>query len=120
MKAREELGGACRPPQTPRRLLGRDSFSTGGLGGGGTSPPAFGLSLLLRLAGLQGQAPWNLFSTTLRIGVTGLSRAGKTAFLTSAAANLLARTQPRFSLAPLEAGDVPRFDHAAHLAALGG
>ncbi len=52
-------------------------------------------STALRLTGLQGQAPWNLFSTTLRIGVTGLSRAGKTAFLTSAAANLLARTQPR-------------------------
>ncbi len=75
-------------------------------------------STALRYAGLQGQAPWNLFSTTLRIGVTGLSRAGKTAFLTSAAANLLARAEPRFSLAPLEAGDVPRFDHAAHLAAL--
>jgi predicted YcjX-like family ATPase len=75
-------------------------------------------STALRLGGLQGQAPWNLFSTTLRIGVTGLSRAGKTAFLTSAAANLLARPQPRFALAPLDAGDVPRFDHAAHLAAL--
>ena len=72
----------------------------------------------LRLGGLQGQAPWNLFSATVRIGVTGLSRAGKTAFLTSAAANLLARPAPRFALAPLDAGDVPRFDHAAHLAAL--
>ncbi len=72
----------------------------------------------LRLGGLQGQAPWNLFSATVRIGVTGLSRAGKTAFLTSAAANLLARPAPRFALAPLDAGDVPRFDHGAHLAAL--
>ena len=75
-------------------------------------------STALRLGGLQGQAPWNVFSSTVRIGVTGLSRAGKTAFLTSAAANLLARPSPRFALAPLDAGDVPRFDHAAHLAAL--
>ena len=75
-------------------------------------------STALRLGGLQGQAPWNLFSATVRVGVTGLSRAGKTAFLTSVAANLLARPQPRFALAPLDAGDVPRFDHAAHLAAL--
>ncbi len=75
-------------------------------------------STALRLGGLRGQAPWNLFSATVRVGVTGLSRAGKTAFLTSVAANLLARPQPRFALAPLDAGDVPRFDHAAHLAAL--
>jgi predicted YcjX-like family ATPase len=75
-------------------------------------------STALRLGGLQGQAPWNLFSATIRVGVTGLSRAGKTAFLTSVAANLLARTAPRFALAPLDAGDVPRFDQAAHLAAL--
>ncbi len=55
---------------------------------------------------------------TVRIGVTGLSRAGKTAFLTSVAANLLARQNPRFTLAPMGAGDVARFDHPAHLAAL--
>ncbi len=73
---------------------------------------------MLRLGGLQGPAPWNVFSATVRVGVTGLSRAGKTAFLTSTAANLLARPQPRFALAPLDAGEVPRFDHAAHLAAL--
>ncbi len=65
-----------------------------------------------------GQSPWPFFSRTIRIGVTGLSRAGKTAFLTSAASLLLARTTPRFALAPLGAGDVPRFDHARHLAAL--
>jgi predicted YcjX-like family ATPase len=75
-------------------------------------------SSALRLGGLQGVAPWNIFNTTVRIGVTGLSRAGKTAFLTSVAANLLARPSPRFALAPLDAGDVPRFDHARHLAAL--
>jgi predicted YcjX-like family ATPase len=58
------------------------------------------------------------FETTLRVGVTGLSRAGKTAFITSVAANLMARPAPRFALAPLGAGDVPRFDQAGHLAAL--
>jgi predicted YcjX-like family ATPase len=74
----------------------------------------------LVVGGVQTLSPWNLFSSTVRIGVTGLSRAGKTAFLTSAASLLLARTQPRFALAPLGAGDVPRFDQARHLAALAG
>jgi predicted YcjX-like family ATPase len=71
---------------------------------------------------------------TIRIGVTGLARAGKTAFLTSAAANLLAQgagvpTLPllaarlagrrmRVSLAPSGAEALPRFGVAAHLAAL--
>jgi predicted YcjX-like family ATPase len=59
-----------------------------------------------------------LLSTTVRIGVTGLSRAGKTAFLTSAAAALLARPSPRFTLAPLGASDIPRFDQDRHLASL--
>ena len=58
------------------------------------------------------------FETTLRVGVTGLSRAGKTAFITSVAANLMARPAPRFALAPLGAGGVARFDQAGHLAAL--
>ncbi len=74
----------------------------------------------LVVSGAQVLSPWNVFSSTVRIGVTGLSRAGKTAFLTSAAALLLARTAPRFALAPLGAGDVPRFDQARHLAALAG
>ncbi len=74
----------------------------------------------LVVGGVQVLSPWNLFSSTVRIGVTGLSRAGKTAFLTSVASLLLARTQPRFALAPLGAGDVPRFDQARHLAALAG
>jgi predicted YcjX-like family ATPase len=71
---------------------------------------------------------------TVRIGVTGLARAGKTALLTSAAANLLAAgaglpTLPalteklagrplRVSVAPAGADGVPRFDHLSHLAAL--
>jgi predicted YcjX-like family ATPase len=62
--------------------------------------------------------PLGVFNSTIRVGVTGLSRAGKTAFLTSLAANMLARQTPRFALAPMGAGDVPRFDYARHLAAL--
>ena len=70
----------------------------------------------------------------LRIGVTGLARAGKTAFLTSAAANLLAQGSGipalpavalrlggramRVAVAPSGAEEVPRFDYQAHLAAL--
>ncbi len=71
---------------------------------------------------------------TVRIGVTGLARAGKTAFLTSVAANLLAlgagrpvlpglarRLQgrlPQVAVAPAGAASLPRFDFARHLAAL--
>jgi predicted YcjX-like family ATPase len=70
----------------------------------------------------------------LRIGVTGLARAGKTAFLTSIAANLLAAgaglpTLPeldqilagrrlRVRVAPSGAAAMPRFDYPGHLAAL--
>jgi hypothetical protein len=70
----------------------------------------------------------------VRIGVTGLAQAGKTALLTSIAANLLAAgaglpTLPalgarlagrrlRVSVTPAGATDLPRFDTAAHLAAL--
>src|SRR5471030_1345423 len=72
--------------------------------------------------------------STIRIGVTGLARAGKTALLTSLAANLLATgagmaTLPALSVrlgrrrfhvavAPAGADGLPRFDYAAHLAAL--
>ena len=71
---------------------------------------------------------------TVRIGVTGLARAGKTALLTSLAANLLAAgagfsTLPalavrlggrrfRVAVAPAGAEGLPRFDFPAHLAAL--
>ncbi len=70
----------------------------------------------------------------LRIGVTGLARAGKTAFLTSVAANLLAQAGGqdvlpalglrlagraiRIALAPSGAQALPRFDPVAHMAAL--
>jgi predicted YcjX-like family ATPase len=52
---------------------------------------------LQRLA--VGEVPF-ISPSVIRVGVTGLSRAGKTAFLTSVAANLMAR---RFALAPCRA-----------------
>ena len=68
---------------------------------------------------------------TLRIGVTGLARAGKTAFLTSVAANLLAWGAGRAAMpalgvagrvgvavAPAGAGSLPQFDVSRHRAAL--
>ncbi|MBV1798328.1 YcjX family protein [Siccirubricoccus sp. G192] len=70
----------------------------------------------------------------IRLAVTGLTRAGKTVFLTSLLANLLAAGQGRRTLPALEAAaggrlrgvrlvpagieSLPRFDVAAHLAAL--
>lgn len=71
-----------------------------------------------------------LFEPVIRLGVTGLSRAGKTVFITSLVANLLDRGRmPQFSAAPrIEAAflqpqpddTLPRFDYEAHLAALTG
>jgi predicted YcjX-like family ATPase len=71
---------------------------------------------------------------TVRIGVTGLARSGKTALLTSLAANLLAAGAGlpalpalsqrlagrsfRVTVAPSGAEALPRFDVPAHLAAL--
>lgn len=72
------------------------------------------------------------FDTTLRLGVTGLSRAGKTVFITALVANLLARgrmpqlraeAQGRIQavyLQPQPDLTLPRFDYEAHLAALTG
>ena len=70
----------------------------------------------------------------IRLAVTGLTRAGKTVFLTSLLANLLAAGRGRRTLPALEAAaggrlrtvrpvpagieGLPRFDVAAHLAAL--
>jgi uncharacterized protein len=72
--------------------------------------------------------------STIRIGITGLARAGKTALLTSLAANLLAVSAGRpalpavsdrlrgrrlkVSIAPAAASSIPRFDVASHVAAL--
>jgi hypothetical protein len=74
----------------------------------------------------------SVFDTTLRLGVTGLSRAGKTVFITALVANLLnrgrmpqlaAQAQGRIEavyLQPQPDLTLPRFDYEAHLAALTG
>lgn len=71
-----------------------------------------------------------LFEPVIRIGVTGLSRAGKTVFITSLVANLLERARmPQLVAAaqgriltaylqPQPDDTVPRFDYERHLAAL--
>ncbi|MFV0245960.1 MAG: YcjX family protein [Qingshengfaniella sp.] len=73
-----------------------------------------------------------LFEPTLRLGVTGLSRAGKTVFITSLIANLIDRGRmPQLSaqaegrilqgfLQPQPNDTLPRFDYETHLAALTG
>ena len=72
------------------------------------------------------------FDTTLRLGVTGLSRAGKTVFITALVANLLnrgrmpqlkAQAEGRIQtvyLQPQPDLTLPRFDYETHLAALTG
>lgn len=71
-----------------------------------------------------------LFEPVIRLGVTGLSRAGKTVFITSLVANLLDRGRmPALTgaaniraafLQPQPDDTVPRFDYESHLAALTG
>ncbi|SFJ71168.1 YcjX family protein [Celeribacter neptunius] len=71
-----------------------------------------------------------LFEPVIRLGVTGLSRAGKTVFITSLVANLLDRGRmPQFGpgtaitaayLQPQPDDTVPRFDYESHLSALSG
>ena len=71
-----------------------------------------------------------VFEPTLRLGVTGLSRAGKTVFITSFVANLIDRGRmPSFPagarieaayLQPQPDDTVPRFDYERHLAAMTG
>ncbi len=76
----------------------------------------------MRLAGMRNPLDF-IRPRTVRIGVTGLARAGKTVLLTGVAATLLAPGAlggriRRASLAPAGADALPRFDQAAHLAAL--
>jgi hypothetical protein len=73
-----------------------------------------------------------LFEPVLRLGVTGLSRSGKTVFITSLVANLMDRgrmpglvaastgTIRAAWLQPQPDDTVPRFDYESHLAALTG
>ncbi|MEP2028524.1 MAG: YcjX family protein [Paracoccaceae bacterium] len=70
------------------------------------------------------------FEPVIRLGVTGLARAGKTVFITSLVANLLGRGRMPQLLAAAEGriaaaylqpqpdDTVPRFDYEAHLASL--
>jgi len=70
------------------------------------------------------------FEPVLRIGVTGLSRAGKTVFITGLVANLLDRGRmPQLAnasrietafLQPQPDDTLPRFDYEGHLAAMTG
>ncbi|TQV69507.1 YcjX family protein [Aliiroseovarius halocynthiae] len=73
-----------------------------------------------------------LFEPVIRLGVTGLSRAGKTVFITSLVANLMdrarmpglvagaeGRIQSAF-LQPQPDDTVPRFDYETHLSAMTG
>ena len=78
------------------------------------------------VASVSGQ----LFEPVIRLGVTGLSRAGKTVFITGLVANLLnrgrmpqlrgaARIEAAY-LQPQPDDTLPRFDYEGHLAALTG
>jgi uncharacterized protein len=72
----------------------------------------------------------SLFEPVVRLGVTGLSRAGKTVFITGLVANLMNRGRmpqlrgaPRIEAAflqPQPDDTLPRFDYEGHLAALTG
>jgi len=89
-------------------------------------------TLARRLEATQNAVEERLFEPTIRLGVTGLSRAGKTVFITSLVANLLDRGRmPQLRavqegritgafLQPQPDDDVPRFDYETHLAALRG
>lgn len=70
------------------------------------------------------------FEPVIRLGVTGLSRAGKTVFITSLVANLIGRSRmpglvaasriQAAYLQPQPDDTVPRFDYETHLAAMTG
>ncbi|OSP55644.1 YcjX family protein [Pseudoruegeria sp. SK021] len=82
--------------------------------------------------GLTAAVNESLFEPSLRIGVTGLSRSGKTVFLTSLVANLIDRGRmPQLTAAaegrilsvflqPQPDDTLPRFDYETHLHALSG
>lgn len=84
------------------------------------------------IEGLGATVSEALFEPVIRLGVTGLSRAGKTVFITSLVANLLDRGRmPALTAAangtiraaylqPQPDDTVPRFDFESHLSALTG
>ncbi|KAF0676605.1 YcjX family protein [Profundibacterium mesophilum] len=81
---------------------------------------------------VTGTVSETFFEPTIRLGVTGLSRAGKTVFITSLVANLLNRSRmPQLAAAangsirsaylqPQPDDTLPRFDFETHLAAMTG
>lgn len=89
-------------------------------------------SLARGVENLQASVSEALFEPVVRLGVTGLSRAGKTVFITGLIANLLNRGRmPQFEAAragrieavylqPQPDDTLPRFDYEGHLAALTG
>ena len=82
------------------------------------------------IEGLSTSVSEALFEPVIRLGVTGLSRAGKTVFITSLVANLLDRGRmPALTgagriraayLKPQPDDTVPRFDYEHHLACMTG
>ncbi|PTE15597.1 YcjX family protein [Pseudogemmobacter blasticus] len=80
--------------------------------------------------GVQARVSEYLFEPVIRLGVTGLSRAGKTVFITGLISNLLARGRmPQLTaeregrieavyLQPQPDDTLPRFDYEGHMAAL--
>ena len=89
-------------------------------------------SLSRTITGAQESVEEMLFEPVIRLGVTGLSRAGKTVFITSLISNLMDRGRmPQLKahqegrilsayLQPQPDDDVPRFDYETHLSALKG
>ena len=87
-------------------------------------------TVLRRIETVQDSVQETLFEPVVRIGVTGLARAGKTVFITSLVANLMNRgrmpqlaaaSQGRIEavfLQPQPDDTVPRFDYEGHLADL--
>ena len=85
-----------------------------------------------RVGSMGRQVTGRFFDPTIRLGVTGLSRAGKTVFITSLVANLLDRgrmpglraaaggTIQAAYLQPQPDDTLPRFDYEAHLDAMTG
>ncbi|MFA5582039.1 MAG: YcjX family protein [Paracoccaceae bacterium] len=84
--------------------------------------------LTRRVERVQSSVSEALFEPVIRLGVTGLSRAGKTVFITSLIANLIDRgrmaqlqSAPRIEAAwlrPQPDDTVARFDYEAHLGAI--
>ena len=87
-------------------------------------------TVLRQIEAVQDSVQETLFEPVIRIGVTGLARAGKTVFITSLVANLMnrgrmphlaAEAEGRIEAAYLQPQPdvtVPRFDYEGHLASL--